>query len=252
MRSGLVLAAVARINLTPVKSLGLVHPERVELALEGAVSDRDFYLTDGDGRRVGGLKHSALVRIRPEWDGERLALFFPDGTVVDGEPELGAAVETDFYGKRTVTGNVVRGPWADALSDYVSAHLSLVRVDERSHAKDIAPATVVSDGSLSALDGLDGRRFRMLFELEGLRAFEEDEWDGQLVRAGEAVVRIAGPVPRCAVTTQDPDTGVRDHDTLGAIQAVRGPQEGGIYLGMYAEIVQPGTVAVGDAVSPAS
>ncbi len=243
--------SVRRINLTPVKSLGLSHPERIELGGHGAAGDRAFYVTDADGRRVGGVTHGSLVRVAPDWDGSRLALTFPDGTVVEDEPGLGDAVETDFYGVRNVRGNVVAGPWADALSDFVGTHLRLVRVDERSHAKDIAPATLVSDGSLAALDGLDGRRFRMTFELEGCRAFEEDEWDGRLVRVGEAVVRLAGPVPRCAVTTQDPDTGVRDHDTLGAIRALRGPQEGGIYFGMYAEVVEPGAVAVGDAVAPA-
>lgn len=242
---------VGRINLTPVKSLGLSHPHRVELGRDGVAGDRAFYVTDADGRRVGGVQHGSLVRIAPAWDGTTLALSFPDGTVVEGEPELEDAVETDFYGVRAVHGNVVAGPWADALSDFVGSHLRLVRVDERSHAKDIAPATIVSDGSLAALDGLDGRRFRMTFELEGCRAFEEDEWDGRLVSVGEAVVRLAGPVPRCAVTTQDPETGIRDHDTLGAIRAVRGTQEGGIYFGMYAEIVEPGAVAVGDAFSAA-
>lgn len=242
---------VSRINVTPVKSLGLSHPGRIELGPAGAPGDRAFYVTDADGRRVGGVQHGSLVRIAPVWDGTTLSLAFPDGSVVEGEPDLGEAVETDFYGVRPVRGNVVAGPWADALSDFVGSHLRLVRVDERSHAKDIAPATLVSDGSLAALDGLDGRRFRMTFELEGCRAFEEDEWDGRLVRVGEAVVRLAGPVPRCAVTTQDPETGIRDHDTLGAIRAVRGPQEGGIYFGMYAEIVEPGPVAVGDAVSAA-
>lgn len=164
---------------------------------------------------------------------------------------MGEPVATDFWGLRTVHAKRLVGPWSDALSAYAGAPLSLVRVDEGSFAKDVHVATLVSDGSLAALGGLDGRRFRMLLELEGCHAWEEDRWDGGLVRAGKALLRIAGPVPRCAVTTQDPATGVRDHDTLRAIRAIRGRDAGGkLNIGMYAEVVEPGRVAVGDTVRP--
>ncbi|MBA3348691.1 MAG: MOSC domain-containing protein [Actinobacteria bacterium] len=245
------MATVARISTTPVKSLGLAHPERVELTGRGVADDRRFYLVDGARRLVGGVKHGPLVQVRPEWDGETLALAFPTGGRVEAPVELGEPLTTDFYGKRDVRGRLVVGPWAEALSDFRGAELAVVRVDDDSFATDICPATLVSDGSLAALGGLDGRRFRMLFELEGCAAFEEDGWDGSLVRAGAALLRLAGPVPRCAVTTQDPTTGVRDHDTLRAIRAARGDSaDGQIYCGMYAEIVAPGAVAVGDAVTP--
>ena len=237
-----------------MKSLGLQHPERVELSERGVAEDRRFYLVDDEGRLVGGVKHGPLVRVRPEWDGvSRLALRFPDRDRVEGEVELAEPVETDFYGKRRVRGRAVRGPWAKALSDYAGTPLSLVRVEDESFAVDISVATLVSAGSLGALGGLDGRRFRMLLELEGCGAFEEDTWSGSLVRAGSALLRVAGPVPRCAVTTQDPATGVRDHDTLRSICDVRGPSEDGrIFFGMYADVALPGSVALGDPVSPAA
>lgn len=237
-----------------MKSLGLQHPERVELTDRGVAEDRRFYLVDAAGRLVGGVKHGPLVQVRPEWDGlSRLVLTFPDGTRVEGTVELGEPVETDFYGKRRVSGRVVHGPWAGALSEYAGASLSLVRVEDGSYALDISVATLVSDGSLAALGGLDGRRFRMLLELEGCEPFEEDSWRDSLVRTGSALLRLGGPVPRCAVTTQDPATGVRDHDTLRSIRERRGRSEDGrIYLGMYADVAVPGSVAVGDLVSPAS
>ena len=244
-------AGVARISTTPVKSLGLSHPDRIELSARGVADDRRFYLLDADDRLVGGVKHGPLVQVAPAWDGSRLTLVFPDGVRIEAEVELGEPVETDFYGKRTVYGRRVIGPWADALSDFRSANLSLARVEDVSHAQDIHIATLVSDGSLAAIGGLDGRRFRMLLELEGCHAFEEDEWDGELVRAGAALLRVAGPVPRCAVTTQDPALGIRDHDTLRVIRALRGTTEQkDIYFGMYATVVEPGVVAVGDVVTP--
>ena len=245
------MATVTRLSTTPVKSLGLAHPGRVELTARGVAEDRRFYLVDAERRLVGGVKHGPLVTVLPEWDGTTLALAFPDGSRVTGEPAAGEPVTTDFYGKRDVRGRLVAGPWAEALSNLAGAELALVRVEDESFATDIAPATLVSDGSLVALGGLDGRRFRMLLELEGCSAFEEDGWSGGLVRVGKALLRVGGPVPRCAVTTQDPATGVRDHDTLRAIRSARGDSaDGQIYFGMYAEIAAAGQVAVGDAVTP--
>ena len=59
------------------------------------------------------------------------------------------------------------------------------------------------------------------------------------------------PVPRCAVTTQDPDTGVRTLDTLGGIKAYRGLSEAGkLDFGVYFDVEAPGRVRLGDSVEP--
>jgi uncharacterized protein YcbX len=54
------------------------------------------------------------------------------------------------------------------------------------------------------------------------------------------------------VTTQDPATGLKDFDTLKHIAAYRPKmrQPRGIPFGMYAEVEQPGRIAVGDPVEP--
>ena len=56
----------------------------------------------------------------------------------------------------------------------------------------------------------------MLFTLDGCGPHEEDEWDGKALRIGEAVVRVSGPVDRCAATTRHPDTCERDLDSGNA------------------------------------
>lgn len=243
---------VERINVAPVKSLGLEHPAAIELGERGAREDRRFFLISG-GRLFGGVRHGPLVRVRPKWDPlERtLALAFPDGSHVDGEVTHGAAVTVDFWG-RSVSGRRVEGPWSDALSDYASAPIDLVERDEATHATDVQPATIVSRATVDRLGASDARRFRMLLELDGCAPFEEDSWRGRTIEAGGAVLKVGGPVPRCAVTTQDPDTGVRDYDTLGAIRDVRGTRaEDGKSLdcGVYAEVLAPGGVRVGDAIT---
>src|SRR5699024_1483427 len=98
---------------------------------------------------------------------------------------------------------------------------------------------------------LDGRRFRMLFEIEGVPAYAEDDWVGTQVRVGAATLVLNGDVGRCLVTSQNPDTGVTDVDTLGALAASR--REGRnepLPFGVYGSVAVPGRVRVGDPVSP--
>jgi len=252
------VATVSRLSIAPVKGLGLVHPDEVALERTGVVENRRFHIVGADGRRFNQIRHGPLVRIRPDYDAERgrLALRFPDGEVVEGEIALGEAVTTDFYG-RAVEGHVVEGPWAEVLSAYAGRPLRLVRADRPGDAVDRAGGSVsmISEASLEELarragtERIDGRRFRMLFELAGCAPHEEDEWLGGHVRVGEALVRLDGQVGRCAITTQNPDTGVPDLDTLRAIKSYRGLRDGeAIDFGVYGVVVEPGRVRLGDPV----
>jgi uncharacterized protein YcbX len=117
-------------------------------------------------------------------------------------------------------------------------------------------ASLLGTGSLRALarildvDEVDGRRFRMNFGIEDLGEHEEDTWLGRRVRLGEAIVVPQGHVGRCAVTTQNPDTGAPDLDTLKALAAYRGVIETTepLPFGVYAAVAQAGRVRLGDAV----
>jgi uncharacterized protein YcbX len=248
--------AVARLSLTPVKSLALHHPDEVLLEECGVAANRRFYLVREDGRLLAGLHHGPLVRVRADWDEEsdRLALTFPEGSVVEGNVRLGAPVLTDFWGHR-VRGRVVEGPWTGALSAFVGKPLRLVKADDPGGAVDIEPVTIASEASVAELarragrDGVDGRRFRMLIDVGGCEPHEEDSWVGERLRIGHALVGVTGPVPRCATTTRDPSTGIRDFDVLRAIAAYRGRREGKkVDFGVYARVLEPGRVRVGDPV----
>jgi uncharacterized protein len=249
-----VAARVARINVTPVKGLGLQHPASVELGPQGVDDNRRFYLTSR-GLLFNGKDHGPLVQLASELADGRLTLRFPDGQSVAEEIALGAPVETDFWG-RPVAGRVVEGPWAEAISDYAGASVQLVRTDEPGTGIDVHVGTIVGRASCERLGEelgavVDARRFRMLLELEGMEAHEEDEWRDCRVSTGEAIVWVRGPVPRCAVTTQDPDTGVVTLDTLRAIKSYRGVRDGKLIdFGVYFDVEKAGRVAVGDLVEP--
>jgi uncharacterized protein len=174
--------------------------------------------------------------------------------------ELGEEVTTDFYG-RPVRGRLVNGPWSEALSRWAGAHMHMVQaspgaaVDRgRGHVSLVSQASLEELGRHTGTGPVDGRRFRMLFELADCVPHEEDGWIKRRVRLGDAVVRIRGDVGRCAITTQNPETGVPDLDTLRTIPRYRPwtENEAGerhIPFGVYGEVLEPGRVALQDEVA---
>jgi uncharacterized protein len=261
---------VSRLSTTPVKGTALHHPGTVTVTGNGVPENRRFHLIDARRRLLNGKQHGPLVQLTAEFDhrGNHLDLRFPDRPPVSGRTtELGEAVRTDFYG-RDVDGHVVEGPWSAALSDFVGQEVHLVAVDRPGDAVDVHPVTLISTATLEHLrrvtpDGerLDHRRFRMLVEVDGCDVHEEDTWAGRRVRIGGVTVRVVGPVPRCVVTNENPDSGEVDFGTLKAIVRYRGelaedlstpvahlPDNGAAILGMYATVEQPGEITLGDPV----
>ena len=253
-------ATVTRFSIAPVRSLGLEHPDSIDLTPLGVAEDRRFYLVDQDGRLVDRLVSGRLAQVGAQTDsaGEHLRLTFPDGAVVEEDVRLGEAVETYVYG-RTAAGHVVEGPFAVALEPYARRWVRVVRTDEPGGTRDGAHASLVSRASLDALAAaaevpdVDGRRFRMLIEIDGTAAHEEDRWVGGRIAIGDAILRINERDARCAITTQSPDTGERDLDTLRTIIRYRGllPDKHGApkaMFGVLADVDQPGRIRLGDEV----
>ena len=152
------------------------------------------------------------------------------------------------------------GPWSQALGDHFERPLRLV--------ESIGPASLdrgtrgavslMSRASLAALAEVagerevDARRFRMLVEIDGVGAHEEDGWIGRGVRIGAALVRMHGHVGRCATTTRHPENGRVDLPVLDLLRSYRGGLDTTepLPFGVYGEVLEGGRVAVGDAVAP--
>jgi uncharacterized protein len=248
---------VELISVTPVKCFALSHPESIELTAEGVRENRRFLLVDAEGRRLRSSLTSWPMVVRAGYDpaAERLWMRFPDGAEFEGSAlGDGEVLDVDYH-ETVVRSRVVPGEWNERLSQLAGHPVRLVRPEEHGLVQE-APVTLVSEDSIERLAReagrpVDGRRFRMLFTLSGCRAHEEDGWEGRLLQIGEAVVRAGGPVDRCAMTTRDPDTGERDLDTLALIKGYRGlsPRRT-LDFGVYAEIIEPGRVSLGDTVEP--
>ena len=255
-------ARVVRICIAPVKALHVVNPDEVGLTRAGVPGDRRFWLVDGNRRLVNGKGHPELMRVHPEWDEatRRLALAFPDGSVVEDEVEPGEPFEAKLYGTPHPS-RLVPGPWEQALSEFAGEPLTLLwsedGAQDRGHDRG-GWASLISRSSLERLgrqagaaEPVDGRRFRMLFEIDGVEPHEEDTWLGNRVEIGDAVLVPLGDVGRCVVTTCDPDSAVSDLDTL---KALAGYRRGGVVeplpFGVYCDVAVPGRVRVGDTVRP--
>lgn len=246
--------AVHRISalwMTPVKGLRLQAVDSVTLDATGAVGNRRFYVVDETGRMLNGKVMGELQTVTARCDDGRLRLDFGDGAVVDDEVRLGESVMTRFF-SLDLPARAVIGPWSEALSQRLGRTLRLMEADVTRGGVDRgdrAGVSLFSTASLQRLGVSDPRRFRMLMQVDGPAAHEEDDWVGSEAEIGETVVAIGGHVGRCLVTGRDPETGVSDLPTLEMLRAYRGDAETTERnaFGVYGRVLRGGTVRVGDA-----
>ncbi len=252
---------VAWLYVAPVKGLALEARDHIELGLGGVEEDRLFCLVGEDGHMLNGKRLAPVTTIGAHFDTstDHLELRMADGARVSGTVRTGEPIAVTMYGGHVGRGRVVEGPWAAALSEQLGRPIRLVQFDGPGSGHDragaSAGATLLSLASLERLADeagvevpIDPRRFRMLIGVDGASAHEEDEWIGKRVRVGEAVIVPGGNVGRCRVTTLDPDTGIRDLDTLDVLARYRGEVQSSekLSFGVWARVERAGRVALGD------
>jgi hypothetical protein len=238
------LLRVAELWRYPVKSLLGERLAAAEAGPEGLDGDRRWALFDRatgfglTGRRVPDLLFAA-ARLRPDGGVE---VVLPDGTVTADDAVLSGWLGRDVALRRADehTGERVyenpddvedeeSGRWdpfegaGGAFHDNASARLSLL--------------------STGTLGSWDRRRFRPNVLLDGAG---EDRLDGQRVRLGGALLAVGRPLARCVMVTR-PQSGGIGRDT-GVLKAVH--REHGGRLAARAVVLEPGTVRVGDVVTP--
>ncbi|MDE1132710.1 MAG: MOSC domain-containing protein [Ascidiaceihabitans sp.] len=86
-------------------------------------------------------------------------------------------------------------------------------------------------------------RWRSNIWFDGATPWAEFDWVGKDIAIGNAILRVKEPATRCMSTAANPETGQRDADTLGALEHF-GHQE----FSVLAEVIQDGTIALGDSV----
>jgi uncharacterized protein YcbX len=250
------MPTVTHLDIAPVMSLGLERRDEIAVTEDGVAEDRRFFIVDDADRLIDQLLVADMVQVRAWTDPDAtvLRLTFPDGRVVEDDVRPGPAFDAVIRRLPTL-GHELEGPFAEALSTFMGRSVRVIRCTVPGALQKDGRLSMVTDASLDKLGhhlgagAIDGRRFRMLVNLAGDVAHEEDTWIGHRVGLGDTTLRVTGAIPRCAITTHDPDTGDRDYDTLRAIKEYRGfagPEGKDLMFGVYGEVEQPGTIRVGD------
>ena len=257
---GRAVARVTALSTAPVKGLRLQARDALQLSAIGAVDDRRFFLINEDERMVNARRLRKLSAVVARYDPQRrwLSMRFPGGHTVEGTVELGARLSPQFFA-RQIPVSLVIGPWAEALSAYTRRAVRLVMVAEEMPGTDrgfAGAVSLISRATLARLEQeaghtVDPRRFRMLIEVDGIEAHEEDLWVGRDVQIGDVTIRVNGHIGRCIVTGLDPDTGRGDMPTLELLRHYRSNAETTekLALGVFGEVLLPGVLRRGDGVA---
>jgi MOSC domain-containing protein len=249
---------VTGLVTTAVKGTRVREVDEIELGPRGAHGDRTFFVIDERGRMMNGKNFKTLQTVVADYDqaAGTLALSFPDGTMAAGGVTYGETITTSFF-SRPKEARELQGPWSDALSAFLQQPLRLVATESAVDRGRQGAISVISRASLTRLaevaarDGIDGRRFRMLIEVDGIGAHEEDAWMGRRVRIGAALVKPRGHVGRCVITTRHPDTAEGDLDTLKLLATYRHKIDTTepLAFGVHGEVLEGGPVRIGDPVT---
>ncbi|MCX5387078.1 MOSC domain-containing protein [Streptomyces sp. NBC_00083] len=276
------MGTVTALRRYPVKSMLGEAGREMRVTEHGLAGDRAYAVLDATGA-VGSVKHprkwGGLLACRSSWDGAgapRVEL--PDGTTLHaGDAELDLRLSTLLGREVTLSDRPpLKATLERAVPEYEGGVPDVVREEAYVDATgtsvtaggvaagsffDFGMAHLVTTASLERLRAahpagdFDARRFRpnLVADVPGGPGFPEDAWVGRTVRVGEVLFRVTVPTPRCVVPSLahhdlPADPGItravaREHRvpvlTLGRLSC----------LGVYLDVLEPGTVRVGDAVT---
>jgi uncharacterized protein YcbX len=243
---------VRRIGFTPLKGTRHAEHPAVQLDAEGPVGDRALCLVDPARDRVlRTVENPALLQVDAALLGDELRVDLPSGTVTGIPAPTGEVLALDYWGREAKL-ELLDGPWSGAFSAHLGYDVRLARAARAGEVVYGGSVTLVTTSSVARLGQWLGvaaapERFRATFVVDtgDLAPHAEDGWVGHEVALGEAVVRVRGRVPRCAVVDLNPRTGVRDVPVLKALAGYR-LSGSDVHFGVDAEVVVPGRVAEGD------
>ena len=265
-----IVGRVGSIRRYPIKSMLGEELDAAEVTGRGLRGDRAYALVDTETGKVASAKNP---RRWPNLFAFRSAFATPSGEAASSAPVRitlpdGGTVSTDQPDVEARLSEAVGRPVRLARSAFEGAtaegywpdHDWLPAPDEAFDFRcpegtffDEAMVHLLTTATLDRLQALasgsrfDVRRFRpnLLIEpAEGLDGFIEDAWIGRTLQIGAARLRIDGPCPRCVMTTLPQPDLPKDPAVLRTIV-----QQNQGNASVYASVLQPGLVAVGDAVS---
>ena len=169
-----------------------------------------------------GSKAPGLMAIESYFDEttNRLTLSHPDKKQITFCPDTESDILIDWT--------------KDLIPDGRSGSVKLIRAKVAAMTdteyQSITICSSSSHSSLASEMGLDlsKKRWRGNLWIDELEPWEEMTWIGKIVQIGSVQFDVIENVQRCMATTANPETGVRDADTLGALKA-HGHQNFSVY-----------------------
>jgi uncharacterized protein YcbX len=233
------IGTVARLFRYPVKSMRGEELTETPVGLQGLPGDRRYAFVQAASRSVfpwlTGRQLATLLLHEPHFEGG----FDGEGR----EPPL--LVRTPDDRELPIDGDELRAELEKALG----APLYLLR-DYRGNY-DVAQISVFDLGMAERIGAergaaLDPRRFRanIYLQPDATAPVPESEWIGRVLAVGPDLrLAVTEPDQRCMMITLDPQSAEADPAVL---RAVAGSHAN--CAGVYASVVRPGRVRVGDAV----
>ena len=241
---GLSAEKMARVALMPGECLP--HDRRFAIALGSTPFDprRPEWLPKTHFIML--MRDEKLAQLQTRFDMESGVLTIAENgrVLVRGqitEPE-GCRLVAEFF--LHFLGNAVNGP----LRVVEAPGHAFADARRRPNATTDKYVSLINRASIAALEAamgvvVDPIRFRANVYFDGASAWSEHDWIGSKITLGTAQLRVISPITRCAATQVNPVTAKRDLDIVGGLERAFGH----INMGVYAEVLAGGEIAVGDA-----
>ncbi|WNC71821.1 MOSC domain-containing protein [Thalassotalea psychrophila] len=258
-------AILTNINTYPIKSIKGVSLNRALVKDTGLELDRNFVITDLNGKFITGRTKSSLVLVESKITSAGLILNAP------GMPELAI-----FYANFSKTYQNVQ-VWNDQISAqhcddkidhwfsmYLNFSCKVYYLGEHSHRSvlgyehklsfaDGYPLLLISEASLNALNNrlkqpVTMAQFRPNLVVSQCLDFAEDGW--HKIRIGDVNFEIVKPCSRCIFTTVNEVNGQRNKqkEPLSTLKKFRQAQDKEIYFGQNLIALNEGSIKIGDKV----
>jgi uncharacterized protein len=226
----------------------LPHDRRFAIALGSTVFDPQHPKWLPKTHFVMLMRDESLARLQTRFDPESGILTIAEnGTVLSrgrlSDPE-GCRVTAEFFAN--FLGDSVEGP----LRIVEASGHAFADARRKPNATTDKYVSLINNASLAALERVidtpvNPIRFRANVYFDGASAWSEHDWIGTELNLGTARLRVISPITRCSATQVNPVTAERDLDIVAALERAFGH----INMGVYAEVLSGGEIAVGDKLS---
>jgi uncharacterized protein len=246
---GLSAEKLDRVSLTPGECLP--HDRRFAIALGSTPFDPDLPVWLSKTHFIMLMRDEKLAQLQTRFDAESDVLEIAEtGQVLlrarMTEPE-GCRLIAEFF--EGFLGDAAKGP----LRVVAAPGHAFADARRKPNATTDKYVSLINRASIAALEAamgvpVDPLRFRANVYFDGAAAWSEHDWVDTEITVGAARLRVISPITRCAATQVNPVTAERDLDIVAAL----GRAFCHINMGVYAEVVASGEIAVGDALLGAS